>query len=173
LGKLKAEMVSCELCVLIDDYGGGSEPGTQGDARERGSRRQAVVLAAEAGDCGWNAAVQYPGIVHFEQDSWRSDLTAEARWTQRGRNRTQKALTAEYAEYAERELLCRFAFRIFRGFCHRGYCSQAANNLDYCNTEKGVRLEISAAIASLRFGGFALTVHSRLKQPIQIHAHTD
>jgi hypothetical protein len=30
------------------------------------------------------------------------------------RNRTQKALTAEYAEYAEKELLCRFAFRVFR-----------------------------------------------------------
>ena len=63
----------------------------------------------------------------------RSDAKYAAR---QSRNRTQKALTAEYAEYAEEEPLCHFAFRVFRGFYHRGNCSQAANNLDYCSAER-------------------------------------
>jgi hypothetical protein len=49
---------------------------------------------------------------------------------------------------------CRFPFRVFgvfRGFYCRGNCSQAANNLIYCRAEKRLLLEISAAIASLRF----------------------
>jgi hypothetical protein len=43
-------------------------------------------------------AVQYPGIAHVEQDSRRSNLTAETRRAQSSKAATE---TAEYAKYAE------------------------------------------------------------------------
>jgi hypothetical protein len=79
-------------------------------------------------------AVQYLEIAQFEQHLRRSNSTAEARRTQRGRAATE---TAEYAKYAEggTQTVLFSAYSVFRGSNPQGSCSQAANNLIYCSAE--------------------------------------
>jgi hypothetical protein len=61
--------------------------------------------------------------------SRRSHLTAETRWTQRGKAATE---TADYGIRGRRETN-RAVFCVFRGSYPQGNCSQPANNLDYCS----------------------------------------
>ena len=63
--------------------------------------------------------------------SRRSHLTAETRWTQRGKAATE---TADYGIRGRRETN-RAVFCVFRGSYPQGNCSQPANNLDYCSAK--------------------------------------